>query len=143
MPRIKRKSRPKFYGGKKLPMRAIRKANRKRKSSSLEKTVHAWLKDDRIEFRKEATVGRCHVDILLPPRTLIELNGCYWHGCMVCNRPLSDSQKLAQIKDARRYAFLRNRDYDVVVIWECEVDKEPERVRAMLRALAKVKKNDK
>lgn len=118
-------------------MKAIRKANRKRKRSSLEVEVYGWLEEDKIPFRKEATIGRCHVDVLFPPRTIIELNGCYWHGCMICNRDLSHTQKLAQIKDARRYAFFRNRGYDVVVIWECEVDKEPDRVRTQLRAIAK------
>ena len=120
-------------------MKAIRKANRKRKSSSLEKTVHAWLQEDGIAYRKEATIGRCHVDLLFAPRTVVELNGCYWHGCMVCNHPLSDAQKIAQIKDARRYAFLRNRGYDVVIIWECEVEKESDRVRAVLRTISKGK----
>lgn len=136
MGRIRRKSRVSFRG-KRVPFRAIRKHNRKRKRSSLETEVYGWLKADGIPFRKEATIGVCHADILFEPRTVVELNGCYWHGCMVCNRVLSDTQKIAQIKDARRYAFFRNRGYDVVVIWECEVDKEPERVRDVLRALGR------
>ena len=137
MARIKQKSRRNFRG-KRIPMRAIRKANRERKRSALELEVYEWLREDGIQFRPEYSVGRCHVDIFLAPRTLVELNGCHWHGCMICNPKLTDSQKIAQVKDARRYAYFRNRGFDVVVIWECEVDNEPERVRAMLRALAKI-----
>lgn len=118
-------------------MSVIRKTNRKRKRSSLEERVHAWLKEDGVAFKIEKAIGRCHVDVFIEPRTIIELNGCYWHGCMVCNRQLDHRQKVAQIKDGRRYAFFRNRQFDVIVIWECEVLKEPERVRTILRALTK------
>jgi G:T-mismatch repair DNA endonuclease (very short patch repair protein) len=117
-------------------MSVIRKANRKRKRSSLELAVHAWLKEDGIAFKIEKAIGRCHVDVFIEPRTIIELQGCFWHGCLICNRQLTHAQKIAQIKDARRFAYFRNRGFDVIAIWECEVGREPERVRAILRALA-------
>ena len=129
-PQIRRPAR------KTIPWSAIRKHNRRRPRSGLEKTVGAWLKEDRIRFIREKSIGKCHVDVFLAPRTIVELNGCYWHGCLICNKKLTQDQKLAQIKDARRYAYFRNRGYDVIIIWECEVNKEPDRVRAMLKALA-------
>jgi G:T-mismatch repair DNA endonuclease (very short patch repair protein) len=116
-------------------MSVIRRANRRRKRSSLELKVHAWLKEDGIPFKIEKAIGRCHVDVFIEPRTIVELQGCFWHGCMICNRQLDHKQKVAQIKDARRFAFFRNRGFDVIAIWECEVDGEPERVRAVLKAL--------
>jgi hypothetical protein len=42
---------------------------------------------------------RCHIDIFIEPRTAIELNGCCWHGCTVCNRKLTVSQMRKQKKD--------------------------------------------
>lgn len=133
MPRITRRQR---NHRKRYPAAVIRKRNRRRKRSSLEKKVYQWLEEDKIPFHKEKPIGRCHVDIFLEPRTVIELNGCYWHGCMICNRELSAKHKLVQSKDARRYGFFRNKGYDVIVFWECEVEKEPARVRKMLRLLA-------
>jgi len=129
-PKIRRPPR------KSIPYSAIRKANRRRPRSSLEITVGGWLKEEEIPFVREKAIGRCHVDVFLPPRTIVELNGCYWHGCMICNKEPTQNQKIAQIKDGRRYAYFRNRGYDLIVIWECEVKKEPNRVRAMLKTLA-------
>jgi G:T-mismatch repair DNA endonuclease (very short patch repair protein) len=134
MPRARRPFRKRV---KRIPLKAIRKANRRRAASTLEKQVYQWLEEDKIPFHREHPVGRCHVDIFIEPRTAIELNGCYWHGCRMCNRELSVKQVRKQKKDGNRYAFLRKRNLDVVVIWECEVAKEPERVRLILRALAK------
>lgn len=131
----RRKKRP-GPAGASVPWSAIRKANRRRKRSSLELQVYEWLQEDGIKFRKEKAISRIHVDIFLEPRTAIELNGCHWHSCMICNPNLTSEQKVTIEKDARRYAFIRNRGFDVIVIWECEVEREPERVRAMLRALA-------
>jgi G:T-mismatch repair DNA endonuclease (very short patch repair protein) len=142
--RIKRKSRkgqlkrPKKR--RRIPQSAIKKANRQRKRSNIELLVHNWLEEDKIPYKKERAIGRCHVDVFLEPNLCIELNGCYWHGCLICNKKPTDKQKIAQIKDARRYAYFRNRGYDVVVFWECEILKYKDRVRDQLRAL--VRKED-
>ena len=58
---------------------------------------------------------------------------------MTCNKSLSKMQLNALSSDARRYAFFKRLGFDVHVIWECEVDKEPERVQRMLKAIAPVK----
>lgn len=125
-----------------ISWRAIRKANRRRKPSELETTVHKWLEEDGIPFHKQHRIGRCHVDIFLEPRTIVELHGCHWHGCAICNRKLTDWQRARIRKDGNRYGFFRKRGYDVVIIWECEVEREPERVRAILRLLAKCADSD-
>jgi very-short-patch-repair endonuclease len=116
----------------------LRRARRNRKRSSLEKLVYSWLEEDKILFKKEYPIGKCHVDILFPPRTVIELNGCHWHACGVCHNAITPEQQEIQVKDSRRYAFFRNRSYDVITIWEHEINDEPDRVRAMLRGIAKV-----
>ena len=140
MGRIPRKKRKHFY--KKIPKRAIRKANRRRPPSSLEKKVQDWLTEDGIYFKREFPVGQCHVDIFLPPETLVELNGCHWHGCTKCNEKLSHAQLTAREKDARRYAFLESEGFKLVVIWECEVEHFPRKVRRRLRELSMEHKKD-
>lgn len=123
---------------KRIPWKIIRKHNRKRSPSSLEKKVYDWLDEDGIKFTREKPIGRhLHVDIFLEPKTCVELNGCHWHGCLICNKELSKDQKQAQIKDAHRYFAIRKMGFDIVVFWECEVNEYPGRVRAQLRTLAK------
>lgn len=88
-----------------------------------------------IPFVREKAIGRMHVDIFLAPNTVLELNGCFWHGCLVCSNKTTSAQQAAIIKDARRVFVLRRQGYDVVTIWEHEVKSHPERVQAMLRGI--------
>src|SRR6266852_5483119 len=83
-----------------VPSKVMRKANRRRPASSLEKDVHSILKEEKIPFVKEKTIGRCHADIFIEPKTVIELNGCYWHGCRLCTKTYSKMQLNALAKDA-------------------------------------------
>ena len=119
--------------------KAIRKVNRTRKASGLELEIHAMLKVQKIPFVKEKTISQCTVDIFIAPRTIIELQGCYFHGCQSCSKKLTTDQKKWQAADGRRHHVLRSLGYDVILIWEHEVNKEPERVQRMLKALAPVK----
>jgi very-short-patch-repair endonuclease len=89
------------------------------------------LEEEGIPFVREKPIGRLHVDIFLAPKTVIELAGCFWHGCLVCNQKTTPEQQAAIIKDARREYVLRKKGYDVVTIWEHEVKHHPERVRAI------------
>jgi very-short-patch-repair endonuclease len=122
-----------------LSPRKQRKANRHREPSELENKVMSWLREDRIKYSPQHPIGKdpvCHADLLLNTRTVIELNGCHWHGCRICNRKLQPWQEERQKKDGSRYDFFKKQGFDVVVIWEHEVNDEPLRVRAMLRAIA-------
>lgn len=101
----------------------------------MEKAVYRMLDDDGIPYVREKVIGRLHVDILLAPKTVIELQGCFWHGCLVCNQTPSRAQRAAIVKDARREYVLRKQGYDVVIIWEHDVKHHPERVQAMLRGI--------
>lgn len=137
MTRPKRAWRP---NKKRVPWKAIRKHNRKRPASSLEKTVYKWLEEDEIPFTREKSIGKhMHVDIFLEPKTCIELNGCHWHGCAICNKVLTKEHKIAQNKDAKRYFRIRRLGFDVVIFWEHEIHSNSDRVKAMLKALAKNK----
>jgi G:T-mismatch repair DNA endonuclease (very short patch repair protein) len=134
MPRPRRRWRP---NKKRVPWKAIRKHNRTRLPSSLERKVYKWLDEEEIPYTKEKSIGKhMHVDVFFEPKTCIELNGCHWHGCLICNKELTKEQKIAQKKDARRYYRIRKLGFDVVVFWECEVNDYPERVRQTLLLLA-------
>jgi G:T-mismatch repair DNA endonuclease (very short patch repair protein) len=114
----------------------IRKANRRRKASGFEKQVHALLKEESIPFVKEKTVGRCHADIAIGDKFLVECQGCHWHGHKCQGKP-NRMQKAALAKDARRFWFFETLGFTVVQIWECELRKSPDKVRDKLRDLYK------
>ena len=134
-PAVKRVKRPARRRTTLVPWSGIRKHNRKRDPSSLEKKVYAMLEAEKIPFIREKTIGRLHVDILLFPKTVVELQGCFWHCCLVCNRNPTPEQQATITKDARREYVLRKQGYDVVIIWEHDVKNHPDRVQAMLRGI--------
>jgi G:T-mismatch repair DNA endonuclease (very short patch repair protein) len=139
MPRIKSKSRVTFQKSRsRFPKKAIRKVNRRRRASTLEATIHDILDEEGVVYVKEKTIGRCHADIFIAPKLVVELAGCYWHGCTLCFPHPSAMQKNAIAKDARRFGFFRRLGFDVYVIWEHMVKLEPMNTRLLLRALAKL-----
>ena len=132
--------RHKPRGKKGITWSSIRKANKKRKVSSLELLVYSWLTEDNIPFKKEKAIGRCHVDIFLEPDIAIEINGCYFHACKKCFPESSKRQLLIQRKDKNRLKFLRSQGYKVLEVWEHEMTENPDVVRDLFRILgSKVK----
>lgn len=72
-------------------------------------------------------------DICYPGRKIaIFVNGCFWHRCPRCNLPLPKHnadywipklEKNVQ-RDRRNIEDLETKGWKVVVIWECEIEKE-------------------
>ena len=73
-------------------------------------------------------------DVVLPKwRTVIFVNGCYWHGHENCHlfRPPKTRTEFwinkiegNQARDQRNYAGLTDAGWKVLVIWECAVSKK-------------------
>ena len=67
-------------------------------------------------------------------KTVIFINGCFWHGCPNCKRSKiypKDNQDYWQKKlranierDARNYDLLSDMGWKVFIIWECETKKK-------------------
>jgi len=111
-----------------------RKHNKRRKRSNYEKLVASWLKEDKIKFKQEALIGQCHADFVIA-KTVIEVNGCYWHLCTECFPNPTADQRRQRVKDYHRYQFFKSKGYNVVTIRGHELDKEPDKVRETLRDL--------
>ena len=73
-------------------------------------------------------------DIVLPKyKTVIFVHGCFWHSCPTCmharKRPVANSlywdKKLDRTieRDKKNIAALKQRGWNVMVIWECEIKK--------------------
>ena len=73
-------------------------------------------------------------DIVLPKwRTVVFVNGCYWHGhdsCHLFRLPKSRTEfwtnKIQgnKVRDQRNYSVLNDNGWKVFIIWECAVSKK-------------------
>lgn len=127
-----------FYGeerGKKL--RVKRKEHRSKqifplKDSSIEVKIQNFLKILHTEFATHYYISeinnkyRC--DIFIPEqegisqKTIIECDGCYWHGCRICNKQLNKHQKKQIKRDEQRTKDLLNKGYRVIRLLEHDIN---------------------
>ena len=85
-------------------------------------------------------------DIVLPKyNTVIFINGCFWHGHEGCKyfvvpktRTKWWLEKIGKTKerDLNNYKLLREANWNVVVIWECELKQDSEtRLEQLVREI--------
>ncbi|MFL6759460.1 very short patch repair endonuclease [Sphingomonas sp.] len=102
-------------------------------------TLHAAGYRFRIHYN--ALPGR--PDVAFPGRRkAIQVHGCFWHahGCGGSHTPATRTEYWAakfarnKARDARQLAEAKERGWDVMVVWECELkDKAlPDRLRAFV-----------
>ena len=90
-----------------------------------------WRKGFRYRKNDKRLPGR--PDIVLPKyRTVIFVHGCFWHGHKGCKKyviPKSNTEfwieKVArnQQRDQGVWRQLEARDWSVIIVWECELEK--------------------
>ena len=107
-------------------MRRIRSVNTKP-----EKTVRSILHRMGYRFRlfQKDLLGT--PDIVLPKyKTVIFVNGCFWHrhnGCSRCTTPSENKEYWLEKfhknveRDKMVYEVLKKQDWNVLIIWECEI----------------------
>jgi len=81
--------------------------------------THAYQCD--ILIPKQETEG-----VIIPHKTIIECDGCYWHNCPICNLPLGESKLSERIleqkeKDKIRTKELIEKGYNVIRLWEHDI----------------------
>jgi len=109
------------------------------KQSGIEAIVEGWLLELGIPYKSEHAISRTHVDFFLPPQTVLEVQGCYWHSCPVCNptSSLTKQQLRWRRRDARRFTFLTNAGYHLMLLWEHQIVKDPKGAKDRLMGYAK------
>lgn len=122
---------------KSVSMHMVKKARaaKKRPATGIELTVKGWLEEAGIEFKAEYPIGLTHVDFFLPANnTVVEVNGCYWHAheCQKKGDRFSSKQTRKRTKDGKRYAFLKNCGKRLLILWECDIHQDPDKVRSRL-----------
>lgn len=110
-----------------------------------EKIVRSFLHKLGYRFRLQRKTLPGNPDIVLPRyKTVIFVNGCFWHGhenCRKGKRPDTNkdfwNEKIDKNiqRDQKNYQKLRSEGWRVLVIWECETksgETLPEKLRQYL-----------
>lgn len=95
--------------------------------TKIDKKMHGLLKANKtMHSMYPAIDGK--PDIFVPPKTLVFLDGCFWHGCPKCGRPPKSKLSYWRPKikanirrDRSVRARLRNQGWTVLRFWEHQV----------------------
>lgn len=105
----------------------------KSKDTSIEMRVRKALFKDGFRFRKNVKELPGKPDVVLPKyKTVIFINGCYWHrhDCKEFHIPKTNSDFwIAKFNrnvenDQKHYKELKDAGWRVIVVWECEIEKQ-------------------
>ena len=90
-------------------------------------------------------------DIVLPRyRTVIFVNGCFWHrhsGCRYAYTPKSRQEfwyrkfEATVKRDREKKGKLEEEGWDVIVVWECQLNKDADKVAGKISSMIKKKKD--
>lgn len=112
-----------------------------------ERQLRSLLHNSGLRFRLHRKDLPGKPDIVLPKyKTVIFVNGCFWHrhkGCTLAYTPksrvdfwLAKFERTIE-RDAQKTRELRVAGWNVLIVWECEINSEPglclERVLTALR----------
>ena len=104
------------------------------KDTKPEQLVRQTLWRNGFRYRLHVKVLPGKPDIVLPKyRTVIFINGCFWHGHEGCRYYVIPKTNTSfwldkitsnKVRDARDKSALNEAGWRVVTIWECELKKE-------------------
>ena len=113
------------------------------KDTKPEELVRKYLFSKGFRYRKNVRKLPGTPDLVLPKyRTVIFVNGCFWHGHEGCKYfvwPKSNAEFWRQkietniSRDQRKEAQLRDMGWNVMIVWECEL--RPPKRQATLERL--------
>ena len=112
----------------------------KSKNTRPEEHVRKYLFAHGFRFRKNDKRYAGHPDVVLPKyKTIIFVNGCFWHmhNCKDFVLPTSNKEywqsKLEKNKkrDEENIKTLQDLGWHVIVVWECELKTELKRAERM------------
>ena len=116
-------------------IKIIREARMKQvlpsKDTSIEVKIQNFLKKLHINFFTHHHISdlnrayQCDIFIPkqngFPQKTIIECDGCYWHGCLKCKLKTQKWTKEKRKKDRLRTKELISKGYKVIRLWEHEI----------------------
>lgn len=122
------------------------------KNTKPELFLRSWLHGQGFRFRIHRKDLPGKPDIVLPKyRTAIFVHGCFWHYHAGCNegRIPDTNSKFWQTKlsknidrDLKHQANLRESGWQVIVIWECELEGKQRREHTLNTLIQTLKLNE-
>lgn len=115
-----------------------------------EMVVRKWLWSEGFRYRLHVKSLPGTPDIVIRRlNTVIFINGCFWHGHIVgeCYRAPKSNVKFWATKiqknrerDANNYNVLKSQGWNVLVVWECQLNKKKrqETLRALSLKLSEI-----
>ena len=107
------------------------------KNTKPEEIVRKYLFSKGFRYRKNDARYPGKPDIVLPKyKTIIFINGCFWHqhpGCKVARIPDTNSEfwknkfKKNIARDAKEKRELEEAGWKVIILWECEISTKKKR----------------
>lgn len=121
------------------------------KNTKIETTVRSWLFNNGFRFRKNDARFPGKPDVVLPKyKTVIFVNGCFWHsheGCKYAYMPKTRVDYWKSKLEKNKKRDIRNRElilgmgWNVIDVWECELRKNPlERLESLMDQVRSGKK---
>lgn len=114
----------------------------KGRNTKPEEIVRKFLFSQGFRYRKNDPTLPGKPDIVLPKyKTVVFVNGCFWHlheGCKYFVWPRQNAEfwknKLTgnTVRDQRNYALLVDAGWHVIVVWECELKQSREKTLSTL-----------
>ena len=113
-------------------VRSMNMSHIRSKNTKPEEMVRKYLFSKGFRYRKNVRKLPGCPDIVLPKyKTVIFVNGCFWHkhDCTRFVWPSSNQEywipKITSNveRDERNYSMLRNEGWTVIIVWECELKK--------------------
>ena len=113
-------------------VRSLNMSHIRSKNTKPEELVRKYLFSKGFRYRKNVRKLPGCPDIVLPKyKTVIFVNGCFWHkhDCPRFVWPSSNQEywipKITSNveRDERNYSMLRNEGWTVIIVWECELKK--------------------
>ena len=129
-------------------VRSINMSHIRSKGNKPEEIVRKFLFSQGFRYRKNVRSLPGCPDIVLPKyRTVIFVNGCFWHmhGCKDFVLPKSNLEywapKLERNKerDERNIQLLQSDGWHVIIIWECELKTVSDRKLRMEQLIQELK----
>lgn len=92
----------------------------------IEYLTHKYISEITHGYQCDILIPKQETDgIIIPQKTIIECDGCFWHGCNLCNKNKGKELKEFQLKsierDDIRTRELMGRGYRVTRLWEHEI----------------------
>ena len=120
----------------------------KGKDTKPEMLVRRFLHSKGFRYRLHVKNLPGKPDIVLPKyKTVIFINGCFWHGhkgCKYFKMPETRTEwwknKIFETKkrDERKYMELKKSEWKVLIIWECEIKHKKEQILESLLKLLQI-----